>query len=73
FDAEIRHPVPYHPVADHKACECAAVLRGRKEPNDCKAFGLACTPENPLGACMVSSEGACAALYTYGLWQTRKE
>jgi len=66
FDAEARHPVPYRPVPDHKACECAAVLRGRKEPNDCKAFGTACTPENPLGACMVSSEGACAALYTYG-------
>ncbi|MCL2075077.1 MAG: hydrogenase formation protein HypD [Betaproteobacteria bacterium] len=66
FDAEARHPVPYRPVPDHKACECAHVLRGHKEPGDCKAFGVACTPENPLGACMVSSEGACAAFYTYG-------
>jgi len=66
FDAEVRHPVPYRPIPDHKACECAAVLRGRKEPSDCKVFGVVCTPENPLGACMVSSEGACAALYTYG-------
>ncbi|MDR0233772.1 MAG: hydrogenase formation protein HypD [Zoogloeaceae bacterium] len=72
FDAEARYPVPYRPVPDHKACECAAILRGHKEPDDCKAFGVACTPENPLGACMVSSEGACAALHTYGRWQNRR-
>ncbi|MDR2365309.1 MAG: hydrogenase formation protein HypD [Zoogloeaceae bacterium] len=65
FDAELRHPTPYVPVFDHKACECAAVLRGAKEPRDCKAFSVACTPENPLGACMVSAEGACAAHYLY--------
>ncbi|MDR1529927.1 MAG: hydrogenase formation protein HypD [Burkholderiales bacterium] len=66
FDAERRYDIPYHKVADHKACDCGAILRGLKKPVDCKVFGTACTPENPLGACMVSSEGACAAHYTYG-------
>jgi len=66
FDAERRYSMVYRQVADHKACECAAILRGHKRPADCKAFGSACTPEHPLGACMVSSEGACAAHYTYG-------
>jgi hydrogenase expression/formation protein HypD len=66
FDAEQRFAVAYRKVADNKACECAAILRGHKRPADCKAFGTACTPDRPLGACMVSSEGACAAHYTYG-------
>ena len=66
FDAELRFPVSYTPVPDHKACECGAILRGVKEPRDCKVFGTVCTPETPLGSCMVSSEGACAAHYTYG-------
>ncbi|MDR1889216.1 MAG: hydrogenase formation protein HypD [Zoogloeaceae bacterium] len=66
YDAERRHPVPYRQVPDHKACECGAILRGVKEPRDCKVFGVVCIPENPLGSCMVSSEGACAAQYTYG-------
>ena len=66
WDAERRYPVPYQTVQDHKACECAAILRGQKEPRDCKVFATACTPETPLGACMVSSEGACAAYFTYG-------
>jgi len=50
---------------DNKACECPAVLTGQKKPTDCKLFNNPCTPENPLGSCMVSSEGACAAYYTY--------
>lgn len=50
---------------DNKACECPAVLTGQKSPTDCKLFNSPCTPENPLGSCMVSSEGACAAYYTY--------
>jgi hydrogenase expression/formation protein HypD len=54
------------PVPDHKACECGAILRGHKRPQDCKVFGTVCTPDNPIGACMVSSEGACAAHYSYG-------
>lgn len=66
FDAEIKFSQPYLPVQDHKACECGAILRGEKQPQDCKIFGTACTPENPVGSCMVSSEGACAAHYTYG-------
>lgn len=66
FDAERKFDLSYQPVPDHKACECAAVLRGEKRPQDCKIFGTVCTPENPVGACMVSSEGACAAHYSYG-------
>ncbi|MDD5298787.1 MAG: hydrogenase formation protein HypD, partial [Rhodocyclaceae bacterium] len=66
FDAEGRFPLAYRSVADHKACECGAILRGVKRPQDCKLFGTVCTPENPIGSCMVSSEGACAAHYTYG-------
>ena len=66
FDAEHRFGLVYKPVADNKACECGAILRGVKEPKDCKIFGTVCTPENPIGSCMVSSEGACAAHYTYG-------
>jgi len=69
FDAEKRFPVPYASVADHKACECGAILRGVKRPQDCKIFGTVCTPENPVGSCMVSSEGACAAHYTYGRYK----
>ncbi len=66
FDAERRFGLEYRPVPDHKACECGAILRGVKRPQDCKIFGTVCTPENPMGSCMVSSEGACAAHYTYG-------
>ena len=69
FDAEKRFPVAYASVADHKACECGAILRGVKRPQDCKIFGTVCTPENPVGSCMVSSEGACAAHYTYGRYK----
>ncbi len=66
FDAERRFDLAYRPVADHKACECGAILRGVKKPSDCRIFGNVCTPENPVGSCMVSSEGACAAHYQYG-------
>jgi hydrogenase expression/formation protein HypD len=66
FDAESRFGLTYRKVPDHKACQCGAILRGIKAPRDCKVFGAACTPDNPLGSCMVSSEGACAAHYTYG-------
>ncbi len=66
FDAELRYGIEYHSVADNKACECGAILRGVKGPADCKVFGTVCTPDNPIGSCMVSSEGACAAHYTYG-------
>jgi len=66
FDAELKFAVEYVAVADHKACECAAILRGEKRPQECKIFGTVCTPDNPVGSCMVSSEGACAAYYSYG-------
>lgn len=66
FDAEKRYGIAYRQVPDSKACECAAILRGHKHPRDCKVFGRACAPDHPIGACMVSSEGACAAHYTYG-------
>ena len=66
FDAERRFELSPAPVSDHKACECADILRGVKQPADCKVFAKACTPDSPLGACMVSSEGACAAYYAYG-------
>lgn len=65
-DAESRFDVEVAPIPDPKACECAAILRGVKQPIDCKVFGTVCTPETPIGSCMVSSEGACAAHYTYG-------
>lgn len=70
FDAEQRFRLPYRQVADPKACECAAILRGHKRPADCKVFGTACAPDHPIGACMVSSEGACAAHFTYGRHKT---
>ncbi|MDO8208253.1 MAG: hydrogenase formation protein HypD [Gallionella sp.] len=66
YDAELRFNSEYVAVPDHKACECAAILRGEKRPQQCKIFGTVCTPENPIGSCMVSSEGACAAHYSYG-------
>lgn len=65
FDAEKAYCIPEVAGVEHKQCACAAVLRGLKEPQDCRLFGVACTPEQPLGACMVSSEGACAAHYQY--------
>ncbi|MGQ0709983.1 MAG: hydrogenase formation protein HypD [Rhodoferax sp.] len=69
WDAEKRFPLPYQSVPDNKACECGAILRGVKRAQDCKLFGTVCTPENPIGSCMVSSEGACAAHYSYGRYK----
>jgi hydrogenase expression/formation protein HypD len=69
FDAERRFKLDYTSVPDNKACECGAILRGVKKPQDCKLFGTVCTPENPVGSCMVSSEGACAAHYSYGRYK----
>lgn len=66
FDAEQQFTLPQRQVADHKACQCGAILKGVLKPWQCKVFGTACTPEHPIGACMVSSEGACAAYYKYG-------
>ncbi|MEP3048092.1 MAG: hydrogenase formation protein HypD [Roseibium sp.] len=66
FDAEKRFEVSDKASREVKSCECPAILRGVKKPTECKLFGTVCTPDNPMGACMVSSEGACAAYWTYG-------
>jgi len=66
YDAEKRFSVPAIRIADPKSCQCGEVLKGVIKPRDCKVFGKACTPEAPLGALMVSSEGACAAHYQFG-------
>jgi hydrogenase expression/formation protein HypD len=66
FDAERRFAVHTVAASDNPACECGAILRGQKRPVECRLFGTVCTPETPMGACMVSSEGACAAHWTYG-------
>ncbi len=65
FDAEKRFEMVEHPMTDNKACACGEILRGEKRPVDCKLFGKACSPSHPIGACMVSSEGACAAAFSY--------
>ncbi len=66
WDAERIFNVPGVRVADPKACQCGEVLKGVLKPWECKVFGTACTPETPIGTCMVSSEGACAAYYNFG-------
>ena len=70
FDAERRFKTPALSVADPKACQCGEVLKGAIKPWQCKVFGTSCTPETPIGSCMVSSEGACAAYYNYGRLNT---
>jgi hydrogenase expression/formation protein HypD len=71
FDAERRFDIPRVAAADNPACECGTILRGLKRPAECRLFGTACTPETPIGACMVSSEGACAAHWSYGRFRQR--
>ncbi|MFD1547572.1 hydrogenase formation protein HypD [Nonomuraea guangzhouensis] len=66
FDAERIFDIPGTRIADPKACQCGEVLKGVLKPWECKVFGTACTPETPIGTCMVSSEGACAAYYNFG-------
>ena len=66
YDAEVKFGVPGLLVLDPAACQCGEVLKGTLKPWQCRIFGTACTPESPLGALMVSSEGACAAYYQYG-------
>jgi hydrogenase expression/formation protein HypD len=72
LDAEQRFTLAGAQVADPKACQCGEVLRGAIRPWECKVFGTACTPEQPIGTCMVSSEGACAAYYNYGRLDRRR-
>lgn len=68
FDAEVvfSEVLPNEAIDDHKLCICGAILRGLSTPMDCEVFGGACTPNTPLGSCMVSSEGACNAYFRYG-------
>ncbi len=72
LDAEQRFPIEVGTGREVKGCECPAILRGIKEPTDCKLFGTLCTPDNPMGSCMVSSEGACAAYWSYGRFREPK-
>ncbi len=65
LDAERRFALEARPVAENKACQCPAIIRGVKKPTDCAIFATVCTPHNPIGSCMVSAEGACAAYYKY--------
>ena len=73
LDAERRFSVPGVRVADPKACQCGEVLKGVIKPWECKVFGTGCTPERPIGTCMVSSEGACAAYYNFGRFARERE
>ena len=66
WDAERRFTIAALSASDHKACACAEILRGIMRPQACPVFATACTPDHPLGACMVSPEGACAAHFHYG-------
>jgi hydrogenase expression/formation protein HypD len=79
FDAEKRYGVASYTAEESSECISGLILRGQKKPNECAAFGVRCTPERPLGATMVSSEGACAAYYRYrrapmaGVSESRRE
>lgn len=73
WDAERKFGIEPASVPDNKACECGAILRGMKKPTDCKIFGTVCTPENPMGSCMVSHEGACAAYYAFGRFREEQK
>lgn len=73
FDAEKRFELTESQGRDVKGCECPAILRGAKKPTDCKLFGTVCTPDNPQGSCMVSSEGSCAAYWSYGRFRLEQD
>jgi hydrogenase expression/formation protein HypD len=68
YNAEVIYNdiLPQEPIDDHKLCICGDILRGKANPQQCTIFGTACKPTSPIGSCMVSSEGACAAYYKYG-------
>ena len=65
FDARIKYQMPKIEGKPNPACRCGDVLQGKCKPSDCKVFGKGCTPQHPVGACMVSGEGACSAYYQY--------
>jgi hydrogenase expression/formation protein HypD len=66
FDAARQLPVTIEPSVEHQSCLCGEILKGKIRPKQCPLFRTTCTPEDPVGACMVSSEGTCAAEYKYG-------
>jgi len=66
YDIDLVQPVEIPPAEENPLCICGQILRGTAEPDDCPAFRTACAPSHPLGPCMVSSEGTCAAWYQYG-------
>jgi hydrogenase expression/formation protein HypD len=66
FDAWRRFSPPLLPARENPACRCGDVLRGSLRPKQCPLFATSCSPKNPVGPCMVSSEGSCAAAYRYG-------
>jgi hydrogenase expression/formation protein HypD len=65
FDAEQRFAIDVRPATENAACQCPSIIRGTKRPTDCAIFGTVCTPRNPIGSCMVSAEGTCAAYFKY--------
>jgi len=67
FDAELAFDCDPGPTKEHQGCICGEILRGVKTPGNCPLFAEVCNPEHPIGPCMVSSEGGCAAYYLYGL------
>ena len=67
FDARAKYQIPEMEGRANPACRCGDVLQGKCKPSDCKVFGKVCTPQHPVGACMVSNEGACSAYFMYGV------
>jgi hydrogenase expression/formation protein HypD len=67
YDARIKFAIPPMEGRANPACRCGEVLQGKCKSTDCPLFGTACTPQHPVGACMVSGEGACSAYYSYGI------
>lgn len=65
YDARLKYSLPKIEGRSNPACRCGEVLQGKCKPKDCKVFGKGCTPQHPIGACMVSNEGTCAAYYAY--------
>jgi hydrogenase expression/formation protein HypD len=72
YDAERRFEMHETPVRENAACQCPSIIRGLKKPTDCSIFGTVCTPRSPIGSCMVSGEGVCAAYYKYRRRQSRQ-
>lgn len=67
YDARLKFHLPKMKGKPNPACRCGDVLQGKCKPSDCKVFGRGCTPQHPIGACMVSNEGSCSAYYQYGM------